>query len=158
MRPTTLILLLLLTTSHALPAWFPRWGKRAVDKREAKNVLDAFHANELYAAIGAKPKATPEQLKKAYKATAKKIHPDKNRDERAASAFDAARDAYDLLSEPMARAQYDEQRQHRLREKRKQKASGKPLDDDGEAGVVGKLWRRKGWFFMAWVVVKTLLA
>ncbi|EGB02341.1 hypothetical protein AURANDRAFT_9701, partial [Aureococcus anophagefferens] len=63
---------------------------------------------EYYGALGAKPKDTPQQLKKAYRAMAMAVHPDKVADSRAASAFDALRDAYDVLSEPMARAQYDQ--------------------------------------------------
>ena len=76
-------------------------------------------------------------------------------DDRAASAFDAARDAYDLLAEPMARQQYDSQREFRLKEKRKEKKESSPPADDS---LLGKIWRRKSWAFAAWVVVKTLLA
>ena len=39
---------------------------------------------------------------------AKRVHPDKTSDDRASAAFDALRDAYDLLLDPALRAEHDE--------------------------------------------------
>ena len=43
-------------------------------------------------------KATKKQLKDGYRRLAKRCHPDKTRDDRANMAFDALRDAFDLLT------------------------------------------------------------
>mmetsp|Transcript_34010 Transcript_34010/g.105242 ORF Transcript_34010/g.105242 Transcript_34010/m.105242 type:complete len:153 (+) Transcript_34010:337-795(+) len=147
-------LFLVVGAAAALPPWLrlPKLRKSKHEKA-VERVLDNHKDEELYAALGAKPGATAAQLKKAYRATAMLCHPDKNPDSRAGSAFDAARDAYDLLSEPVARQQYDERRRHRLREDRARRK-----DADAPTGALGKAWRRRGWIFLAWVVVKTLLA
>ena len=39
---------------------------------------------------------------------AKRVHPDKTPDDRASAAFDALRDAYDLLLDPALRAEHDQ--------------------------------------------------
>lgn len=52
--------------------------------------------------------ATAEQIKKAYRALARKHHPDVNPGDKAAEAkFKEAQAAYDVLSEPEARKRYD---------------------------------------------------
>ena len=52
-------------------------------------------------------------------ATAKLCHPDKNSDSRAPSAFDAARDAYDILSDPGQRQEMRPGGEARLSEEKK---------------------------------------
>jgi curved DNA-binding protein len=54
-------------------------------------------------------KATPEEIKKAYRALAKKNHPDKNLgDKKAEERFKLVNEANEVLGDPEKRKQYDE--------------------------------------------------
>jgi hypothetical protein len=52
--------------------------------------------------------APPEVIRAAYKSLAQKYHPDRNRDPRAAQIFKLINAAYDVLSDPAARADHDD--------------------------------------------------
>ena len=52
--------------------------------------------------------ATPEQIKQAYRALAKALHPDLNRGQDTTQAFQAVNEAYSVLSDPQQRAAYDQ--------------------------------------------------
>lgn len=60
---------------------------------------------------------------------------------RAASAFDALRDAYDVLSEPAARRQYDQQRAFRLAREKELRHDQREDTREAAGGVVGQVWR-----------------
>ncbi len=63
---------------------------------------------DYYDVLGVPRDATPEQIKKAYRALAKKYHPDRNPGDRSAEArFKQVQEAYDVLSDPQKRALYD---------------------------------------------------
>ena len=143
--------------ASAWPSWL-RLPRREQRDRKVSRVLEHFKNGEYYGALGAKPKDTPQQLKKAYRAMAMAVHPDKVADSRAASAFDALRDAYDVLSEPMARAQYDQQRAYRLQQEKLAKHERRADRTEKVGGVAGQVWRHKFYVGLAWVLVKTLLA
>ncbi|TFJ84661.1 hypothetical protein NSK_004125 [Nannochloropsis salina CCMP1776] len=67
------------------------------------------HTN-LYEALGLNPNATPADVKKAYRTLALKNHPDKVKvddKEAAASVFAEIAEAYEILSDPVRRKQYD---------------------------------------------------
>jgi curved DNA-binding protein len=54
-------------------------------------------------------KATPEEIKKAYRTLAKKYHPDRNQnDKKAEEQFKLVNEANEVLSDPEKRKQYDE--------------------------------------------------
>jgi len=52
--------------------------------------------------------ATPEQIKQAYRALAKALHPDLNRGQDTTQAFQTVNEAYSVLSDPQQRAAYDQ--------------------------------------------------
>jgi DnaJ-class molecular chaperone len=61
-----------------------------------------------YQALGVKPDASADDIRKAYRKLAKQLHPDLNPGKPAAEArFKAVSAAYDLLSDPGKRARYD---------------------------------------------------
>lgn len=51
--------------------------------------------------------ASPEVIKAAYKALAQKLHPDRNPSVNAAQQFGFVSDAYDKLSDPVYKREYD---------------------------------------------------
>src|ERR671919_775074 len=68
----------------------------------------AAQAN-LYDALGVPRNASAEEIKKAYRKLARQHHPDRNPGDKAAETrFKEIQTAYDTLSDPQKRAQYDQ--------------------------------------------------
>jgi molecular chaperone DnaJ len=66
---------------------------------------------DFYKVLGVKEKASPEDIKKAYRKLAKENHPDANQgDPKAAERFKEIGEAYAVLSDPKKRKQYDQMR------------------------------------------------
>jgi molecular chaperone DnaJ len=66
-------------------------------------------ADELYKTLGVSKKATDEEIRKAYRKLARKYHPDRNPgDAEAEEKFKEVSAAYDVLSDPEKRKEYDE--------------------------------------------------
>ncbi len=83
---------------------------------------------DLYEILGVNETASPDELKKAYRALAKKNHPDANQgDAEAEERFKRISDAYDILSNQEKREQYDLMR----------KSGHNPFAAGGGAGAEG---------------------
>ncbi|HVX42755.1 MAG TPA: DnaJ C-terminal domain-containing protein, partial [Mycobacteriales bacterium] len=66
---------------------------------------------DYYAALGVAKDASSADIKKAYRALARKLHPDANPgDAKAEARFKEVSEAYDVLSNPTRRKEYDEAR------------------------------------------------
>ncbi|HEX3174502.1 MAG TPA: molecular chaperone DnaJ [Solirubrobacterales bacterium] len=66
-------------------------------------------AEDLYKVLGVSKGASEEEIKKAYRKLARKYHPDRNPDDAAAEEkFKEVQGAYDTLSDPGKRQQYDQ--------------------------------------------------
>lgn len=65
---------------------------------------------DYYKILQVHPKATPQEIKKAYRTLAKKYHPDRNASMDAEIRFKEVSSAYDVLSSPEHRNEFDAQR------------------------------------------------
>lgn len=64
-------------------------------------------AKDLYEILGVSKDATDSEIKKAFRRRARELHPDVNKAADAEDQFKELNEAYDVLSDPNKRAQYD---------------------------------------------------
>jgi curved DNA-binding protein len=65
-------------------------------------------SKSLYTTLDIQQGASADEIKKAYKRMARKYHPDLNKDADAEEKFKEVNAAYEVLSDPQKRAQYDQ--------------------------------------------------
>jgi len=63
---------------------------------------------DYYEVLGLKKEASEDEIKKAYRKLALKLHPDKNRHPKATDAFKKLNQAFACLSDPQKRKNYDQ--------------------------------------------------
>ena len=64
-------------------------------------------AGDLYEVLGVRRDASQDDIKKAYRRLARELHPDVNKDPSAEQRFKEVSAAYEVLSDPAKRRQYD---------------------------------------------------
>lgn len=69
-----------------------------------------FEEPDHYAILHVARDADDEQIRQAFRTIAKQLHPDRNSAPDASLQFEAAKQAYDILRDPDARAKYDVRR------------------------------------------------
>src|SRR5690625_6526634 len=63
---------------------------------------------DYYDVLGVDKNATKQEIRRAYRAKARKYHPDVNKAEDAKEKFIEVKEAYEVLSDDQKRAQYDQ--------------------------------------------------
>jgi len=68
---------------------------------------------DLYAVLGVSPEATQEEIKRAYRALARRFHPDSGTEVASPERFREIQKAYRVLGDPVRRRAYDQRRAER---------------------------------------------
>lgn len=77
------------------------------DDPEFRNAARNSNLPDYYKTLGLPRKATSEEIKNRYRELAKKLHPDKNKDEKSKEAMAEINKAYEVLSDEERRKRYD---------------------------------------------------
>ena len=68
----------------------------------------------LYTTLGVAPNASDEEIKKVYRSLAMRFHPDRNDAPGAEVRFKSITKAYEILSDPVKRDEYNQSVNHRI--------------------------------------------
>ena len=91
-----------------------------------------------YARLGVSPTATAERIKLAFRQQAKHVHPDHNAGVGAKDAFQRLNEAYQVLSDPVTRAQYNARAQEQPPAPASPSSSGPAPSPSGARGATGR--------------------
>lgn len=89
-----------------------------------------------YHILGVSPTASSEEIKKAYRSLAMRHHPDRNTHPGAQSRFNAIQSAYELLSDPKRRAEFNQSINNRIITDAEQEAAELWRSLFGRCGIV----------------------
>ncbi|NHZ40189.1 MULTISPECIES: DnaJ domain-containing protein [Massilia] len=70
--------------------------------------------DNLYTTLGVAPNATDDEIKKVYRSLAMRFHPDRNDAPGAEVRFKSIVKAYEILSDPAKREEYNQSVNHRI--------------------------------------------
>jgi curved DNA-binding protein CbpA len=68
----------------------------------------------VYNVLGVAPNATDDEIKKVYRSLAMRFHPDRNAEPGAEQRFKSITKAYEILSDPVKREEYNQSVNHRI--------------------------------------------
>lgn len=94
-------------------------------------------AEDPYKLLGVSPKASEAEIRKAFRALAKELHPDVNPDPKAAERFKKINAAYTLLSDKDMKARYDSGQVDGSGQQQNPFAGGRPFGSRGPNGQAG---------------------
>lgn len=69
--------------------------------------MPADDGRNYYELLGVEPAASRDEIRRAWRRLARRVHPDVAPDPRSARSFQRVRRAYEVLSEPASRRRYD---------------------------------------------------
>jgi molecular chaperone DnaJ len=103
-------------------------------------------AQDHYKALGVDKKASPEEIKKAYRKLARQYHPDRNPDDAKSEArFKEISQAYDTLSDPEKRKAYDRAQLNPFARAGGGSGTGRPgFDASGFGDILSDLFGGRG--------------
>ncbi|CUI07996.1 DnaJ domain-containing protein [Massilia antarctica] len=70
--------------------------------------------DNLYTTLGVAPNASDDEIKKVYRSLAMRFHPDRNDAPGAEVRFKSITKAYEILSDPAKREEYNQSVNHRI--------------------------------------------
>lgn len=70
---------------------------------------------DYYDILGLSPNASEDEIRRAYRQEALKWHPDRNKDPNALRMMQFINEAWEVLGNPVRRAEYDREREQRSR-------------------------------------------
>ena len=82
-------------------------GDKAYTSEDSSLVQKILREKDFYKLLGVTKDSEESELKKSYRKIALKVHPDKNKAPNAEDAFKKISAAYDVLSTPEKKRQYD---------------------------------------------------